>query len=136
MDKNLPANAGDVGLIPRSGRFPGEGNGSPLQCCCLGNLMGRGVWQAAIHRASRVGHKLVTGSHCHPDTSRQTHILTCVQHHPEPHSWDQGMSSLGHSGTFGSDFMLQMVSGVLIYFMLYENKVLSLQLATSFLLLD
>ena len=28
--KNLPANAGDVGLIPGSGRSPGEGNGNPL----------------------------------------------------------------------------------------------------------
>ena len=28
MVKNLPANAGDVGLIPGSGRSPGEGNGS------------------------------------------------------------------------------------------------------------
>ena len=29
--KNLPANAGDAGSIPGSGRFPGEGNGNPLQ---------------------------------------------------------------------------------------------------------
>ena len=29
--KNLPANAEDVGLIPGSGRSPGEGNGNPLQ---------------------------------------------------------------------------------------------------------
>ena len=29
--KNLPANAGDAGLIPASGRSPGEGNGNPLQ---------------------------------------------------------------------------------------------------------
>ena len=29
--KNLPANAGDVGLNPGLGRFPGEGNGNPLQ---------------------------------------------------------------------------------------------------------
>ena len=31
--KNLPANAGDIrdmGLIPGSGRSPGEGNGHPL----------------------------------------------------------------------------------------------------------
>ena len=38
--KNLPANAGDagdVGSIPRSGRFPGGGNGNPLQYSCLGN---------------------------------------------------------------------------------------------------
>ena len=26
--KNLPANAGDLGSIPESGRFPGEGNGN------------------------------------------------------------------------------------------------------------
>ena len=30
--KNPPANAGDAGSIPRSGRSPGEGNGNPLQC--------------------------------------------------------------------------------------------------------
>ena len=34
--KNLLANAGDVGLIPGLGRFPGEGNGNPLQYACLG----------------------------------------------------------------------------------------------------
>ena len=38
--KNLPANAGDVGLIPGSGRSPGEGNGYPLQSYCLGNSHG------------------------------------------------------------------------------------------------
>ena len=32
--KNLPSNAGDArdtGSIPRSGRYPGEGNSNPLQ---------------------------------------------------------------------------------------------------------
>ena len=33
--KNLPAQAEDVGFIPRSGRFPGEGNGNPFQNSCL-----------------------------------------------------------------------------------------------------
>ena len=33
--KNLPANAGDVSLIPGSGRSPGEGSGNPLQYSCL-----------------------------------------------------------------------------------------------------
>ena len=33
--KNPPANAGDPGLIPRSGRSPGVGNGNPLQYSCL-----------------------------------------------------------------------------------------------------
>ena len=37
-------NAGDLGLIPGLGRFPGEGNGNPLQYSCLENPMDRGVW--------------------------------------------------------------------------------------------
>ena len=36
-------NAGDLGLIPGSGRSPGEGNGNPLQYSCLENLMDRGA---------------------------------------------------------------------------------------------
>ena len=50
--KNLPANAGDlrdVGSIPGWGRFPGEGNGNPLQYSCLENPMDRGAWQATVH---------------------------------------------------------------------------------------
>ena len=46
--KNLPANAGDVGLIPESGRFPGGRHSNPLQYSCLGNLMDRGAWQAIV----------------------------------------------------------------------------------------
>ena len=45
--KNLPANAGDMGLIPGSGRFLGEGNGNPHQYSCLGNPMDRGAWKAS-----------------------------------------------------------------------------------------
>ena len=41
MIKNPPANAGDMGSIPGSGRSPGEGNGNPLQYSCLGNPMDR-----------------------------------------------------------------------------------------------
>ena len=50
--KNLPANAGatgDPGLIPESGRPPGEGHGNPLQYSCLGNSMDRGAWWATVH---------------------------------------------------------------------------------------
>ena len=47
--KNPPANAGDVGSIPGSGRSAGEGDGKPLQYSCLGNPMNRGAWQATVH---------------------------------------------------------------------------------------
>ena len=43
MEKNPPANTGDTGSIPGSGRSPGEGNGNPLQYFCLGNPMDRGL---------------------------------------------------------------------------------------------
>ena len=44
--KNQPANAGDikdVGLIPGSGRSPGEGHGNPLQYSYLENSMDKGA---------------------------------------------------------------------------------------------
>ena len=41
--KDLPANAGDAGLIPGTGISPGEGNSNPLQYSCLGNPMDRGT---------------------------------------------------------------------------------------------
>ena len=53
MVKNLPINAGDTGLIPGSGRSPGEGNGNPLQYSCLGSLMDREVWQAIVHGVAK-----------------------------------------------------------------------------------
>ena len=51
--KNLPANAGDVGLIPGLGKSPGEGNGNPLQFSCLGNPMDRETWWATVHGVAK-----------------------------------------------------------------------------------
>ena len=53
---NPPGNAGDIkdtGLIPGSGRSPGEGNGKPLQYSCLENPMNRGAWQAIFHEVMK-----------------------------------------------------------------------------------
>ena len=44
--------AGDVGLIPGSGRSAGGGNGNPLQYSCLEN-MDRGAWQATVHGVTK-----------------------------------------------------------------------------------
>ena len=51
--KDLPANAGDVGLIPGSGRSPGGGNGNPLHYSCLENPMDREAWWAAVCRVTK-----------------------------------------------------------------------------------
>ena len=50
-------NAGDLGSIPGPGRFPGAGNGNPLQYSCLENPMHGGAWWAIQSMGSqRVGH--------------------------------------------------------------------------------
>ena len=46
--KNL-TEVGDTGLIPGSGKSPGERNGNPLQYSCLGNPTDRGAWWATAH---------------------------------------------------------------------------------------
>ena len=46
--KESACSAGDPGSIPGSGRPPGEGNGNPLQYCCLENPMDRGAWRATV----------------------------------------------------------------------------------------
>ena len=43
VGKSSACNGGDPGLIPGSGRSPGEGNGKPLQYSCLENPMDRGA---------------------------------------------------------------------------------------------
>ena len=55
-DKESACNAGDLGLIPGSGRSPGEGNGNPLQCSCLENPMdGEACWAMSMG-SQRVRH--------------------------------------------------------------------------------
>ena len=66
--KNLPANAGEVGLIPGSERARGEGQGNPLQDSCLENAMDRGAWQAAAHgiaKESNNVHKIMSNLWIH-----------------------------------------------------------------------
>ena len=53
-------NVRDLGSIPGLGRFPGEGNGNPLQSSCLENPMDRGAWWATVHGVARVRHDLAT----------------------------------------------------------------------------
>ena len=51
--KNSPTNAGNVGLVPGSGRSPEEENGHPLQYSCLKNPMDRGAWQAIVQGVAK-----------------------------------------------------------------------------------
>ena len=72
MIKNLPANAGGPGLIPGSGRSPGEEDGNPPQCLCLKNSIDRRPWCATVYG--------VTKSETHIRIHRKTHICTHISH--------------------------------------------------------
>ena len=66
--KNPPANAGDAGYLPGSGRFPREGNGNPLQYSCLENPMD----QKSLVGYSPQGHK-------ESDTTEQVALTNYLQ---------------------------------------------------------
>ena len=51
--KESACNVGDLGLIPGSGRSPGDGNGYALQYSCVENPMDRGAWQATVHGVAK-----------------------------------------------------------------------------------
>ena len=53
MVKNVPANAGDQGSVPGSGRPPEEGNGNPLQYSCLENPKDREAWRATVREVTK-----------------------------------------------------------------------------------
>ena len=68
--KNPPANAGDKGLIPGSGRSPGVGNSNPLQYSCLDNSMNRRAWRATVYGVAKESD---TTEHTHTHTHTHTH---------------------------------------------------------------
>ena len=72
--KNPPANAGDVGSIPGSGRSPGGGHGSPLQYSCQDNPTDRGAWWAAVHGIVKSWTQLSVRACVHTHTYTHTSI--------------------------------------------------------------
>ena len=53
MVQSPPANAGDTGSIPKSGRSLGEGHGNPLQYSCLRNPLDSRAWRATVHGVAK-----------------------------------------------------------------------------------
>ena len=74
MVKNPPANAGDVGSVPGSGRSPGGGRGNPLQYSCQDNPTDRGAWRAAVHGVAKSWTQLSVRARAH------THTHTSISH--------------------------------------------------------
>ena len=61
--KEFAYDAGDLGLIPGSGRSLGEGDGNPLQYSCLENSMGRGSRWAIVHGVAKNQMQLTLSLH-------------------------------------------------------------------------
>ena len=90
--KEFACNAGDLGLIPGSGRSPEGGHGNPLQYSCLENPMNRGAWRATFHGVAETntftfthtgeGHLFNSGYWLKGISSRNTnrHIQNIVWH--------------------------------------------------------
>ena len=54
LGKEPAFNAGDPGLILKSGKSPGKENGNPLQYSCLDSYMDRGTCQATVHGVAKI----------------------------------------------------------------------------------
>ena len=81
--KASACNVGDLGLIPESGRSPGERNGNPLQNSFLENPTDRGTWQATVHGVTKES-----------DTTEQLHFPFFLLHYRQIlyHRSHQGIS--------------------------------------------
>ena len=98
---NLPASAGDAGLIPWLGRSPGEGNGNPLQYSCLENPMDRGDWWVTVHGVTESDRNEWLSMHIHTYIHTITGILMRERGRQESQKrkwynriqwWERGMS--------------------------------------------
>ena len=91
MVKNLPFNAGETGLIPGSGRSPGDGNGNPLQYSCLGSPMVRGAWWATVQQVSKSQTRLNTKQqHSRVHTNTLIPMNTQLQTFTYTHAYTHG----------------------------------------------
>ena len=80
--KESTCNAGDTGdvvSISGSGRYPGGGNGNPIQYSCLENSMDRGAWQAAVHEVTKSWMCLSNWAH----TKKNLYITDITGPHPD-----------------------------------------------------
>ena len=75
--KESACNEGDSGMIPGSGRSPGEGNGNPLQYSCLENSMDKGTWQTTVPVVIKSWTQLTT-IHTHTHTHTHISIYVCI----------------------------------------------------------
>ena len=89
--KNLPAKAGeiiDVGSIPGLGRYPGGGNGNPLQYSCLENPMDKGAWWVTVHGVANSQTRLSTHTYTHTGKGNGNPLqYSCLENSMDGGAW-------------------------------------------------
>ena len=66
-----------MGLIPGWERFPGGGNGNPLQYSCLGNSMDKVAWQATVYPVTKSQTRLSTEQNRIDEIKRPLDTRSC-----------------------------------------------------------
>jgi len=103
VGKASVCNAGDLGSVPGSGRFPGEGNGNPLQYSYLENPMDGGTWYRLLPVGlQRVGHDCATSFISFYYTNRS--LENCLKFNFKPNNQAQHHELLiwwGDNGKWG-----------------------------------
>ena len=117
--KNPPANAGvvrDLGLIPGSGRSPGEGNGNSLQYSCLENPMDRGARGTTVQgiAKSQIWLKQLS-MHAHTHTQNGVFFI-----HEKGHLWQHGWTS--RKSFFSADFLSTFLLPLIVLYLLMSGS--------------
>ena len=105
--KESACKAWDLGLIPESGRSPGEGNSYPLHYSCLENPMDREIWWAIVHRVTK-----------HLTWLKRLSTRACTKNHsqavgPRPNWGTSNMCLAGFQNCYGP------VTAVCLQFLLF-----------------
>ena len=102
VNKEFACNAGDAGLIPGLGRWPGGGHVNPLQYSCRENSMNRGTCQTTVHRVTKNWTQLKwLSTHKHADIIIMW-IFSFLKNH-EQNSYKSGNFSSLTTATLNKD---------------------------------
>ena len=127
--KESACNARDAGLIPGSGRSPGEGNSNPLQHSSLETSMHRGAWWAIAHGVTKRWTQLSTHAHTYSHTNKwmidlyENNLSSAVR------IWEACFQKKTHAAIYrrarmldGPDFLISQEFSTILYFNFYHNK--------------
>ena len=106
--KESACSAGDLGMIPGSGRSPGEGNGYPLQYSCLENSMERGAWWATVQGVTKSQTRLTYRYTDMRDTHTHTVCKQCAYTDTRTHN-KTNREHLGRAHKQGQKFCLNIL---------------------------